>query len=99
MNNFIKKLINEIIKATQEKVEISGYLLDSSDEERLKGVLIGELSKPSFQQSKTPTQLVNDFLLEIFDINFNLTPASFGEQGHKLIMEWGIQKSSDMNEE
>ena len=73
--------------------------VENNDEERLKGILIGELSKPSFEQSKTPTQLVNDFLFEVFDINFSLTPASFGEQGHKLIMEWGIQKSSDMNEE
>ena len=99
MNNFINKLIDEIIKATKEKVELSGNLLDNNNEKRLKAILLGELSKPSFQQSKTPTQLVNDFLFKVFDINFSLTPASFGEQGHKLIMEWGIQKSSDMNEE
>ena len=99
MNNFINNLIDEIIKTTKEKVELSGNLLDNNNEKRLKGILIGELSKPSFQQSKTPTQLVNDFLFEVFDINFSLTPASFGEQGHKLIMEWGIQKSSYMNEE
>ncbi len=98
MNVFINKLINEIIKGTKEQVKLSGNLFENDYEERLKSILTRELSKPSPQQSKTPTQLVNDFLFEVFDTSFNLTPVSFGEKGHKLIMEWGIKKSSDMNE-
>ena len=42
MNNFINKLIDEIIKATKEKVELSGNLLDNNNEKRLKGILIGD---------------------------------------------------------
>ena len=64
----------------------------------LKDILHTELTKPSIEQSRTPTQIVNEFLDEKFNESFNLTPANFGDKAHKLIMEWGIQKAKDISE-
>ena len=46
-----------------------------------------QIFKPSIKQSRTPTQIVNEFLQEEFNESFILTPANFGEKAHKLIME------------
>ena len=63
----------------------------------MKDTLLKELEKPSIEQSRTPTQIVNNFLNKEFNESFSLTPADFGEKAHKLIMQWGFQKTKDMN--
>ena len=98
MNILIEVLIKEIICGINLRFQSSEYVLGKQNEEILKDILNKELTKPSIEQSRTPTQIVNEFLHEKFNESFNLTPANFGDKAHKLIMEWGIQKAKDISE-
>ena len=98
MNILIEALIKEIICGINLRFESGQYVLGKQNEEILKDILNKELTKPSIEQSRTPTQIVNEFLQKKFNESFALTPASFGEKAHELIMEWGIQKAKDISE-
>ncbi len=98
MNIFIEGLIKEIISGINLRFQNSEYLLGKENEKMLKDTLYKELVKPSSEQSRTPTQIVNEFLQEEFNQSFAFTPANFGEKAHQLIMEWGIQKVKDISE-
>ena len=99
MNIFIEDLIKEIIVGINLRFQNSEYLLGKENEKTLKDTLYKELIKPSSEQSRTPTQIVNEFLQEEFNQSFAFTPANFGEKAHKLIMEWGVQKAKDISEQ
>ena len=99
MNILIEGLIREIINGINLRFQHSEYLLGKENEKMLKDILYRELNKPSIEQTRTPTQIVNEFLQEKFNESFSLTPASFGEKAHELIMEWGIQKAKDISEQ
>ncbi len=99
MNSLIKNLVKELINGTKLSLSSKEYFLDIKTEEKLVNILLNELSKPSIQQSKTPTQIINEFIYGEFKESFALTPYDFGEKAHKLIIEWGIQKTKDMNEQ
>jgi len=99
MNIFIEDLIKEIIIGINLRFQNSEYLLGKENEKTLKDTLYKELIKPSSEQSRTPTQIVNEFLQEEFNQSFAFTPANFGEKAHQLIMEWGIQKAKDISEQ
>ena len=94
----IEVLIKEIVSGINLRFESVEYELGKENEKVLKDILYNELMKPSIEQSRTPTQIVNEFLHEKFNESFNLTPANFGDKAHKLIMEWGIQKAKDISE-
>ena len=98
MNSLIEELVLQIIKGIKIFLETNKYLYSKKSEDILRINLLKELSKPSIHQSKTPTQIVNDFLHEEFNEEFNLTPANFGEKAHQLIIEWGVQKAKDISE-
>ncbi len=95
----IEVLIKEIICGINLRFKCGQYVLGKENEEILKDILRRELTKPSIEQSRTPTQIVNEFLQEEFNASFALTPANFGEKAHELIMEWGIQKAKDISEQ
>ncbi len=99
MNIFIESLIKEIIRGINLRFQTTEYLLGKENEKMLKDILYKELIKPSSEQSRTPTQIVNEFFQEKFNQSFSLTPANFGEKAHELIMEWGIQKAKDISEQ
>ena len=99
MNIFIEDLIKEIIIGINLRFQNSEYLLGKENEKMLKDTLYKELIKPSSEQSRTPTQIVNEFLQEEFNQSFAFTLANFGEKAHQLIMEWGIQKAKDISEQ
>ncbi len=99
MNILLEGLVNEIISGINLRFKNSEHVLGKENEEILKDILYKELIKPSIKQSRTPTQIVNEFLQEEFNESFILTPANFGEKAHKLIMEWGIEKAKDLNEQ
>ena len=99
MNLLIENLVKELIIGAKKSLDNKEILLDKKREKMLSNILLAELTKPSFQQSKTPTQIVNDFLYKEFREYFDLTPHDFGEKAHELIMEWGIKKAKDMNEQ
>ena len=94
----IEVLIKEIVSGINLRFESTKYELGKEHQKMLKDILYRELTKPSIEQSRTPTQIVNEFLHEKFNESFNLTPANFGEKAHELIMEWGIQKAKDISE-
>ena len=99
MNILIEGLIKEMISGINLRFQTSEYLLGKENEKMLKDILYRELNKPSIEQTRTPTQIVNEFLQEKFNESFSLTPANFGEKAHELIMEWGIQKAKDISEQ
>ena len=99
MNLLIENLVKELIIGTKKSLDNKEILLDKKREKMLLNILYTELTKPSFQQSKTPTQIINEFLSKEFKDYFDFTPHDFGEQAHELIMEWGIKKAKDMNEQ
>ena len=98
MNILIEGLIREMISGINLRFQTSEYLLGKENEKMLKDILYRELNKPSVEQRRTPTQIVNEFLQEKFNESFSLTQANFGEKAHELIMEWGIQKAKDISE-
>ena len=98
MNILIEVLIKEIISGIHLRLDSREYEFGKENEKILRDTLYRELTKPSIEQSKTPTQIVNDFLQKEFNESFTLTPANFGEKAHQLIMEWGIQKAKDISE-
>ena len=99
MNNFIEVLIKELITGINISFKNSKYVLGKENENILKDILNCELAKPSIEQSRTPTQIVNEFLEKEFNESFALTPANFGEKAHELIIEWGVQKVKEINEQ
>ena len=99
MNILIEDLIREMISGINLRFQSSEYLLGKDNEKMLKDILYRELNKPSIEQTRTPTQIVNEFFQEKFNQSFSLTPANFGEKAHELIMEWGIQKVKDISEQ
>ncbi len=98
MNILVEVLIKEIISGINLRFDNAEYVLGKENEEMLEDILYAELTKPFIDQSRTPTQVVNEFLEEKFNKRFTLTPANFGEKAHGLILEWGIQKAKDINE-
>ena len=99
MNNLIEVLIKEIICGINLRFQSGEYTLEKENEKMLKDILHAELTKPSIEQSRTPRQIVNEFLHDKFNESFSLTPANFGDKAPKLIMEWGIQKAKDISEQ
>jgi len=66
---------------------------------KLKIELIKELKIDFLQQSKTPTQIINDFLKKELKSNLDLTPQDLGEEALNSILNWGILKTeSYLNE-
>ena len=99
MSILIDNLVEGLLSGLKERLQSHEYLLDIKKEKILKDTLLKELGKPSIEQSRTPTQIVNNFLNKEFNESFSLTPADFGEKAHNLIMQWGFQKTKDMNEQ
>jgi len=66
---------------------------------KLKIELIKELKIDFLKQSKTPTQIINDFLKKELKSNLDLTPQDLGEEALNSILNWGILKTeSYLNE-
>tara|TARA_B100001250_G_scaffold393806_1_gene396951 strand:- start:241 stop:549 length:309 start_codon:yes stop_codon:yes gene_type:complete len=99
MKNLVPDLIDELMIGTKRKLKSMNLSIDKRNEEILRKKLYKEFIKPSIDQSKTPTQIINEFLNQNLKLGFNLTPSSFGEEAHKLIIQWGIQKVKDINEQ
>ena len=59
MNLLIKNLVKELIIGTKKIINIKELYFDKETEEKLINILLYQLNKPSIEQSKTPTQIVN----------------------------------------
>ena len=68
--------------------------ISKNEKDLLKRTLKLEFTKSMYLQKNTPTQLVNNFLVENYELSSRLTPRSFSEETFFLIMQWGINKAS-----
>ena len=87
-------LINGLIIDTQEYLTSQKITVTKEEKNLLKRTLENELTKRLSSQTNTPTQLVNNFLLENYELSQKLTPRSFSEETFFLIMQWGVNKAS-----
>ena len=87
-------LINGLIIDTQEYLTSQKITVTKEEKNLLKRTLENELTKRLSSQTNTPTQIVNNFLLENYELSQKLTPRSFSEETFFLIMQWGVNKAS-----
>ena len=87
-------LINGLINDTQDYLTSVNIVITKQENDLLKSILTTELTKSLNIQTNTPTQLVNNFLVENYELSSRLTPRSFSEETFFLIMQWGINKAS-----
>ena len=87
-------LINGLIIDTQEYLTSQKITVTKEEKNLLKRTLENELTKSLSSQTNTPTQIVNNFLLENYELSQKLTPRSFSEETFFLIMQWGGNKAS-----
>lgn len=87
-------LINGLIIDTQEYLTSQKITVTKEEKNLLKRTLENELTKSLSSQTNTPTQIVNNFLLENYELSQKLTPRSFSEETFFLIMQWGVNKAS-----
>ncbi len=87
-------LINGLIIDTQKYLISQKIKVTKKEKNLLKRTLENELTKNLSSQTNTPTQIVNNFLLENYELSQKLTPRSFSEETFFLIMQWGVNKAS-----
>ena len=87
-------LINGLIIDTQEYLTSQKITVTKEEKNLLKRTLENELTKSLSSQKNTPTQIVNNFLSENYELSQKLTPRSFSEETFFLIMQWGVNKAS-----
>jgi len=89
-------LINGLIIDTLEYLTSQQITATKKEKDLFKRTLENELTKSLNSQTNTPTQIVNNFLLENYELSKKLTPRSFSEETFFLIMQWGINKASEV---
>ena len=57
-----------------------------------------DLSLPYIDQTQTPTQFLNDFVKNKYDVNKIITPQNLGPDAHEQIMLWGLTKARKLND-
>ena len=94
INSFVKILTNGLkFYLKNEKVKIQ-----ESDFQILENELFSEFSLPYIDQTKTPTQFLNDFVKNKYDVNKIITPQNLGHDAHEQIMLWGLTKARKLND-
>ena len=90
-------LINGLINDTHDYLTSVNVVITKKEKELLKSALTTELTKSLDIQTNTPTQIVNNFLKNNYELSKRLTPRSFSEETFFLIMQWGINKASTVS--
>ena len=94
INSFVETLINGLkFYLKNENVKIVDF-----DFQALENELISEFSLPFIDQSQTPTQFLNEFVKNKYDLKKIITPQNLGPDAHEQIMLWGINKARKLNE-
>jgi len=94
INSFVKILTNGLkFYLKNEKVKIV-----ESDFQILENELISEFSLPYIHQTQTPTQFLNEFVKNKYDVKKVITPQNLGPDAHEQIMLWGLTKARKLNE-
>tara|TARA_Y100001970_G_scaffold284331_1_gene401470 strand:- start:68 stop:367 length:300 start_codon:yes stop_codon:yes gene_type:complete len=90
--------IDTLIIGTVNSLEKREIHITNEQEINLRKALSEELNQEFELQSKTPTQVINNFINNEFQINSNLTPNDFGDEAKELIIMWGLSKAKKFDE-
>ena len=94
INSFVKILTNGLkFYLKNEKVKI-----EESDFQILENELFSEFSLPYIDQTQTPTQFLNEFVKNKYDVKKVITPQNLGPDAHEQIMLWGLTKARKFND-
>ena len=91
-------LFETLVTGTINHLEKIGLNLTEKQINYLIKDLSDELNQDFRLQKRTPTQVVNNFIEKEFELNLNLTPNDFGEEGRVQIIFWGIEKAKQLDE-
>ena len=64
----------------------------------LENELFSEFSLPYIDQTQTPTQFLNEFVKNKYDVKKIITPQNLGPDAHEQIMLWGLTKARKLND-
>jgi len=87
----IKKFVNSLINGVSHFLNSKGVLFE--DANQLSEKLLEEFSKPFIEQTKTPTQVINEYLHRNNIYKDSITPQNLGEEALREIISWGYNKT------
>jgi len=87
----IKKFVNSLINGVSHFLNSKGVLFE--DANQLSANLLEEFSKPFVEQTKTPTQVINEYLHRNNIYKDSITPQNLGEESLREIISWGYNKT------
>jgi len=87
----IKKFVNSLINGVSNFLNSKGVLFE--DANQLSANLLEEFSKPFIEQTKTPTQVINEYLHRNNIYKDSITPQNLGEEALREIILWGYLKT------
>lgn len=87
----IKKFVNSLINGVSNFLNSKGVLFE--DANQLSANLLEEFSKPFVEQTKTPTQVINEYLNKYNIYKDSITPQNLGEEALREIILWGYLKT------
>ena len=87
----IKKFVNSLINGVSHFLNSKGVLFE--DANQLSANLLEEFSKPFVEQTKTPTQVINEYLHRNNIYKDSITLQNLGEEALREIISWGYNKT------
>ena len=72
--------------------------INDADFQELENILINEFNLPYSEQTQTPTQFLNEFVKNKYDLKKIITPQNLGPDAHEQIMLWGFTKARNFND-
>ena len=94
INSFVGTLINGLkFYLKNENVKIVDF-----DFQALENELFSEFSLPYINQTQTPTQFLNEFVKNKYDLKKIITPQNLGPDALEQIMLWGLTKARKLND-
>ena len=97
MNLDTSLFVRNLVTGTVSYLKEIDFDLTAKQENTLESSLMSELKKDFELQTKTPTQIINNFLNEDLKLKVTLTPNDFGEKARDQIIIWGISKAKNLD--
>jgi len=94
----IKSFARTLSNGLKFYLKNENVIITKTDFQILENELISEFSLPYSEQSKTPTQLLNEFVKNKYSFEKLITPQNLGPDVHEQIMLWGLIKAKNFNE-
>ena len=97
MNLDTSLFVRNLVTGTISYLKEIDFDLTAKQENTLESSLMSELKKDFELQTKTPTQIINNFLNEDLKLKVTLTPNDFGEKARDQIIIGGISKAKNLD--